>query len=264
MKRWWKIILLLVLSLTLGACQHGRAQVTTKEQPLIIGVDDSFVPMGFQTKAGQLTGFDVDAAKAAGKLMHRKIKFQTIDWSMKETELKNGTIDLIWNGYTKTPARVQQVNFSRAYLKNEQVMVVAKRNKITQIQQLRNRVVGVQSASTGYFDVTEKPQLLKNFIKNKTPVQYDNIQDGMMDLRSNRIEGFVIDRVFAEYYLEKAKLTDQYQVLETPFAREDFAVGVSKKRPELLKQVNQVLKQLKDTGKLKQISKKWFGEDITE
>ncbi len=37
--------------------------------------------------------------------MNLKVIFQPIDWSMKETELTNGNIDLIWNGYTMTPER---------------------------------------------------------------------------------------------------------------------------------------------------------------
>lgn len=72
-----------------------------EEKRIIIGLDDSFVPMGFQDKSGKIVGFDVDLAKAVFKLYGISVDFQPIDWSMKETELQNQTIDLIWNGYTK-------------------------------------------------------------------------------------------------------------------------------------------------------------------
>ena len=38
-----------------------------------------------------------------------KVDFQPIDWSMKETELKNGTIDLLWNGYSVNPSRAKKL-----------------------------------------------------------------------------------------------------------------------------------------------------------
>lgn len=42
---------------------------------------------------------------------------------MKESELNNGNIDFIWNGYTITEERKEKVNFSEAYLNNKQVIV---------------------------------------------------------------------------------------------------------------------------------------------
>lgn len=53
----------------------------------MIGLDDTFVPMDFRQKDGQLVGYDVDLAKAVCKKLGLKADFQTIDWSMKETEL---------------------------------------------------------------------------------------------------------------------------------------------------------------------------------
>ena len=49
---------------------------------------------------------------------------------MKETELKNGTIDCIWNGYTATPARQKRIAFSRVYELSGQSLVVRKNSKI--------------------------------------------------------------------------------------------------------------------------------------
>lgn len=46
---------------------------------------------------------------------------------MKETELKNGTIDLLWNGYSVNPSRAKKVAFSRYYLENRQILVTKRR-----------------------------------------------------------------------------------------------------------------------------------------
>ncbi len=66
--------------------------------------------MGLKMKKGDIVGFDVDLAKEAFKRMNLKVIFQPIDWSMKETELINRNIDLIWNGYTMTPERKKRLH----------------------------------------------------------------------------------------------------------------------------------------------------------
>lgn len=72
---------------------------------MVIGFDNTFVPMGFKDENGKNVGFDIDLADAVFKKYDVKVKMQPIDWDMKETELKNGSIDLIWNGYSVTKER---------------------------------------------------------------------------------------------------------------------------------------------------------------
>lgn len=261
-----KIVILLLGSiciLLLTAC--GRMnRLGTGQNTLIVGVDDSFVPMGFRSPSGKLNGFDIDLAKETGKVLHRKVIFQTIDWSMKETELRNGTIDLIWNGYTKTAERAQKIHFSQSYLRNQQVVVVKNSNHIDSLKQLKNKALGVQSSSTGYADLMKQPHVLKNIIQNHSPFQYDNIQNGMMDLKAGRIQGFLIDRVFAEYYLKHDLQKDQFKILITPYQSENFAVGSRKNDLQTQKQISQALLYLKKSGQLKKLSYRWFGKDISQ
>jgi len=83
-----------------------------KQGSITIGFDNTFVPMGFEEKNGQYAGFDIDLAQAVSEKLGIQIKFQPIDWDMKETELQNGTIDAIWNGYTATDERKEKVAFT--------------------------------------------------------------------------------------------------------------------------------------------------------
>lgn len=117
MKKIIKLLSLLIIVITsvgLAGCQRQASswQKIKESGTLVIGVDDSFVPMDFRQKNGKLVGFDVDLATAVCKEIGLKPDFQTIDWSMKETELRNGTIDVIWNGYTKTKARAKSSIFT--------------------------------------------------------------------------------------------------------------------------------------------------------
>ena len=106
-----KLVLGMVAVLTLvslAACGKKEAsgddswKTIEKDKKVTIGLDDTFVPMGFKDEDGKIVGFDIDLAKAVFDQYDIKADFQPIDWSMKENELDNGTIDLIWNGYTVT------------------------------------------------------------------------------------------------------------------------------------------------------------------
>ena len=60
---------------------------------LIVGLDDTFAPMGFHDENDELVGLDIDLAKAVGEKLGIKITFKSIDWNAKEAELKAKNID---------------------------------------------------------------------------------------------------------------------------------------------------------------------------
>ena len=93
------------ISFTLLACNKKEIKSVMDKNEVIVGLDDAFAPMGFKDESGEIVGFDVDLAKEVGDRLGKKVVFQPIDWSMKESELNNGNIDFIWNGYTITEER---------------------------------------------------------------------------------------------------------------------------------------------------------------
>lgn len=230
-----------------------------KRGRVIIGLDDTFVPMGFRQKNGKLVGYDIDLAKAVFKQYGIKADFQPIDWNMKETELRNRTIDLIWNGYTITPARQKQIAFSRPYMANRQVLVTKKSENITSFSGMQNKTLGVQTSSSGASLLDEHPSMLKDYIKGKTPVMYDSFNNAFMDLDAGRIQGMLIDSVYAGYYIQHEKNPDSYQTTVGGFDGEDFAVGMRKGDKTLKRKIDSALQQLANDGTLKKINEKWFG-----
>ncbi|KRO10541.1 glutamine ABC transporter substrate-binding protein [Paucilactobacillus hokkaidonensis] len=232
-----------------------------KRGTVVIGLDDSFVPMGFRQKNGKLVGYDVDLARAVFKQYGIKVDFQTIDWSMKETELRNGTIDLIWNGYTITKARAKSVAFSRPYLENQQILVTKKASNINNFKDMQGKTLGVQNGSTGTSVLDEKPALLKDYIKGKKPILYDTFPEAFIDLNANRIQGILMDKVYAEYYIKHQPDGSAYSTyMSKQIPAEDFAVGMRKGDTTLRKNINKALGKMQQNGQLKKINQKWFGE----
>ena len=54
-----------------------------KKGKFIMGLDDSFPPMGFRNEKGEIVGFDVDLAKEVAKRMGVDLVLQPIDWNAK-------------------------------------------------------------------------------------------------------------------------------------------------------------------------------------
>ena len=100
----------------------------------VIGLDDTFAPMGFRDSSGELVGFDIDLAKEIARRKNFTVTFQSIDWAMKENELNAKNIDMIWNGYSISEERKQKVAFSTPYVEDKQLVITMKDSPITTIE----------------------------------------------------------------------------------------------------------------------------------
>ena len=267
--KYWLVLLILIAPVfVLSGCENVTQRANTQDtwnrierrKRVVIGLDDSFVPMGFRQKNGKLVGYDVDLARAVFKQYGIKADFQPIDWSMKETELKNGTIDLLWNGYSINASRKKKVAFSRPYLKNEQILVTKKASKIMNFNDMKGKALGVQNGSTGLTALDERPKVLKDLIRNKKPVLYDTFPDAFIDLNANRIQGILMDQVYADYYIQKN--SSSYRTYTSKaLPAEYYAVGMRKGDKTLRQKINKGLGRLQKNGELKKINQKWFGEN---
>ena len=236
---------------------EARKQIT-------IGFDNTFVPMGFEQKDGSYAGFDIDLANAVFKRYGIKVKWQPIDWDMKETELNNGTIDMIWNGYSATDARREKVLFTDAYMKNEQVLVTKKSSGISKTSEMAGKTLGVQTGSSGYADFEANPKLLKDIVKGNKANQYQSFNEALIDLQNDRIDALLIDRVYANYYLKTEGIIQDYHVFPAGFESESFAAGARKTDKTLVAKVNQAFREMYREGSFQKISQKWFGTDVAD
>lgn len=233
-----------------------------QQKSITVGFDNTFVPMGFEEKNGNYAGFDIELAKYVSKKLGITVHFQPIDWDMKETELQNGTIDAIWNGYSATDERREKVAFTIPYMQNTQILVVKKTSGIHSVEDMTGKVLGAQNGSSGMLDFEEHPEVLKNRVKGGDSDQYQSVNEAIIDLKNDRIDALLIDRVYADYYLTTEGITDEYDTIPSGFESESFAVGVRPADKKLLEALNQAFKELYQEGIFQQISQKWFGEDV--
>nr|MDD6334969.1 transporter substrate-binding domain-containing protein [bacterium] len=166
---------------------------------LVMGLDDKFPPMGFRDEENNIVGFDIDLATEVCKRMGVELVLQTIDWKSKEMELNAGKIDCAWNGLTITDQRVAAMYIPKPYIANKQVIVVADNSGITTIDDLKGKVVGLQSGSSALDALEAHP--IRGEVKEV--VEYDENVTAYSDLKIGRIDAFVVDVIVADYLLSQ-------------------------------------------------------------
>ncbi|MCX7920885.1 MAG: amino acid ABC transporter substrate-binding protein [Clostridia bacterium] len=262
------ITAVLTAGLLLTGCSGGKQTSSTtddswdkikKKGEFVVGLDDAFPPMGFKDKDGTIVGFDIDLAKEAAKRMGVNVKFQPVNWDTVTLELKNKNIDLIWNGMTITEKRKQEINFTKPYIEDKQILVVAKGASIKGKADLSGKKVGLQSGSSSK-EALEKDKATLSSIKEV--VEFPNNNDVLMALKMGSVEAAVVDEVVGRYYI--AKDSDSFVVLEDHFGLEEFGVGIRKEDTAFLNELQKTLDEMKKDGTSAEISKKWFGADIVK
>jgi ABC-type amino acid transport/signal transduction systems, periplasmic component/domain len=161
---------------------------------IIMGLDVGFKPMGYYDDNGEIIGFDIDLAKEVATRMGVELVLQPIDWSAKELELNNGKIDLIWNGMSVTPDRVENMNISKPYLANRMIIIVADGSGIKTKADLAGKIVGVQAGSSALDAINGDADGATVATFSKISEFPDN-PTAFLDLKAGRIDALVVDEV---------------------------------------------------------------------
>ncbi|WP_027107625.1 amino acid ABC transporter substrate-binding protein [Lacticigenium naphthae] len=262
MKNYTKKTLMTGLALTgmfLAACQSPEETNVEEQKELIIGLDDTFAPMGFRNDEGELIGFDIDLANAVAEDLDYEISFQPIDWAMKETELNAGNIDMIWNGYTITDERAEKVDFGIPYLNNSQLIVTLEENGINEKSDLEGKVVAAQQSSSAVEAIESDASNISEKFQNGEIVQYPSNNDVFNDLISGRSDAIVVDETLGRFYMNQNP-DAAYKVLDEDFGKEEYAIGFRPDDDTLREEINASIENLMENGTYDSIYAEWFTE----
>lgn len=260
MKKIVALILLVMMSgLVLAGCGSTDTKAPAKKK-IVIGLDDSFPPMGFRDDKNNIIGFDIDMAKEAAKRMGVEVEFKPIDWASKEVELNGKRVDALWNGMNITEERKKNVLFSDPYMESKQLIFVPAGSSIKSAADLAGKVVGVQQASIGD-EVVEKDTKLKASLKDFK--KYPDCVAAFMDLKAGRLDAVVTDEILGRYYMSKEP--GKYVAIEQAMGEVGtYGVGFRKDDKELRDKVQKALDEMKKDGTSAKISEKWFGANIVK
>lgn len=265
MKRKWAYVAAAVAGLAAWAgCAKERPagdlslQKVMEKKALVLGLDDAFPPMGFRDENNEIVGFDIDVAREACRRLGIQLVPQPIDWNAKEQELNTGKIDCIWNGFTITPARREQLLFSEPYVANAQVLVVRADSPVAKLSDLAGKQVGLQAGSSAADAVEAAGEFRSTLAK---VVEFKDNLTALMDLEARGVDAVAMDLLVANDNV--ARSGKPYRILEERLAPEEYGVGFRKGDQALRDAIQGQLAAMAKDGTLGEIAVRWFGADIT-
>ncbi|MDD3335469.1 MAG: amino acid ABC transporter substrate-binding protein [Eubacteriales bacterium] len=261
MKKLFAAVLVLMLAVTgLAMAEDNSLQNILDKKTFVLGLDDSFPPMGYRDDNNDIVGFDIDTAKAVCEKLGVELVLQPISWDAKELELSSGNIDCIWNGMSITPEREESMAMSFAYLNNQMVFYTKADAAVASAADLAGKKIAVQNGSYAEEILADEAnaELTASFDE---VLGYDDYLTALMDLQQGGVDAVFMDLVVGDFRINGMGATD----LKAAFSFEDdnYGIGFRKDDIALRDKVQEILVEMKKDGTLAAISESWFGSDIT-
>ncbi|WP_282446338.1 transporter substrate-binding domain-containing protein [Paenibacillus silvae] len=263
------LMMLLMLSLILSGCNSGTdtpsasggddAQAKgTIEQikergKLIAGVKYDTKLFGLKDPAsGNVEGFDIDIAKALAKQIlgdETKVELKEVTSKTRIPMLQNGDIDIIIATMTITDERKEQVDFSDVYFEAGQSLLVKNDSDIAGLESLDGVKVLAVKGSTSAQNIREKAPKAE-------VLEYDNYQDAFTALKAGKGEALTTDNIIL---IGMQQTDNNYKLVGGNFTSEPYGMAIRKGDTAFVEEVNNMLKELKDSGEYDTLHEKWLG-----
>ncbi len=256
------LLIMCLVSLFFVGCTERQEKKQDSDAPkkerLVMGLDVNLMPMGYIGEQGEIVGFDVELAQQVCNKLGKELVFKPINWDEKESELNSGNVDFIWNGLSYTKDRAEKMELSKAYMKNDQVVVFNKDLDIKSLDDLKDLTVCVQKGSTAE-EFLEKNNISKNF---KSLNKLADMNDCLMEVVEKSSDVAVVDEIFYKSFAKENDSENDLVVMKEPLAKEEFVIGFKKGNVELKNKFEEALQSLIDSKKAEEISQKYFGENL--
>ena len=251
------LIAVVVIIAVIGVIIFSVQGEENNENTFVLGMDDSFPPMGFRNENNELVGFDVDLAREVCNKLGMELKVQTISWAAKEQELDSGNIDCIWNGFGYTEERNEAMTLSEPYIKDASIFFVRSDSEYTSQEDLKGKKIGVQSGS-----VQERRLNDDEFGQEIDEIiGYTDYLTALMDLETGNVDAVYMTRITGNYVMNSQN--KDFRTFDAEGIGEEskgMVIAFKKGNTELKDKVENAIAELKAEGKVDEIAEKWFGE----
>ncbi len=238
-------LLVVVFSLLLSA------GVTAKEA-LRIGIYSKYPPLAYHDSEG-LTGIEVAAGEVLAQQLDRKAQFVEMEFSKLIPALQAGEIDIIMSGMTITPARTEQVAFSKPYLDAGQMAIIrfadAGRYGYKGAMFRPGARVAVQKNTTSEAYANES-------LKDAKVTACDTIEEAFNMLKTGSVD-FLVHDAATSWSLATDRSKEDFMSLNNALTDEHLGWAVKKDNTALLQSVNTQLDTMQKNGMLRAIIRKW-------
>ena len=238
----------------LSGCAARQAADTGEENlpAIIVGCDD-YTPFSYLDANGNMTGIDVELAREAFRRMGYRAECRIISWEEKKALLEAGTIDCVWSSFTMD-GREDEYQWAGPYMKSHQVVAVDVNSSIQTLQDLKGKVIAVQS--------TTKPEDIIRSHDGTLPELQEVISVQKRDLIFLLLSKGYVDAIAAhdtaiEQFMSECGL--EFRILEEPLLTVGLGAAFDKNDPRKLnEQLNIVLREMYADGTTARIIGQYF------
>jgi len=217
----------------------------------IVGTSADFPPFEYVEK-GQIVGFDIDLIKAIAKSQGFEVNFQDISFDSLIPGLNAGTIDIVASGMTITEERAKVVDFTKPYYSANQAVLVKEGSGKNITVLFGDHKLAVQTGTTG--DLWVEENLEKTGILKGKVTRFDTFVLAIQDLLNGNVDGVVLDTPVALRYAAENPVVMVAEII----TGEEYGFAVAKGNKELLEKLNKGLEEVKASGKMDELLKKYF------
>lgn len=218
---------------------------------IVVGANIGNVPWEFQNAAGEFVGFELDLVKEVGSRLDRPVRIVNIPFNGLFSAVQSGRIDIAVSSITITEKRLESVAFAQPYYDSAQSLTVSAKSNISRLAEMRGKVIGVDTGSTGDMWTTAN-QAKYGFADIR---RFEGLAPAMMDLQTSRLDGYISDIPALEYYLTNKPY---FKIIERIETGESYSMMFAK-NSQLLRAVDDVISDLKREGYIAELHKRWFG-----
>ncbi|MEE3482234.1 MAG: transporter substrate-binding domain-containing protein [Lachnospiraceae bacterium] len=243
-----------------GASSSGSAASDTsladiqKAGKIRIGLEGDWQPFSYHDTDDNLVGYDVEVAQNIAKELGVEAEITEAPWDGLLTGLSTGVYDIVVNGVDITPDREETFDFSDPYAYDHIDLVVKKENTdITSFDDLKGRTSANSTGST-YAELGEQYGAAVSNVPTLAETM-ELVLNGTVDATINADTS-------VQDYLNTTGETDLKVVSQLDDVT-SYAIPLKKGSDSLKEAVNAAIQKMRDDGTLAELSKKYFGADLT-
>lgn len=260
-------------ALGLATVAHAGATLdrVMEKKAMVVATNSGWPPQSFLDDSNQLVGFDIDVSREIAKRLGVEVSFETPDWATLTGGRWQGRYDVGVGSVTPTKARAKVIDFAGIYYYSPYVYVVHKDSTAKSVDDLKGKVIGVETATTSEDFVNRK---LEIDAPGLPPVEYKlepgevrTFADSMLPFDDLRLgAGVRLDAVIAPEQTALNAIKNGYplRILDGGYAfREPLVVIAEKVDPEWTAKIGTLIADMKKDGTLGKLTTKWYGKDYS-